>query len=148
MSENTGDVCEFNSEKLVLALDLQVEADVAKISRVVDRIMNEVSRYECAAGKEFEVRTALQEAVANAVVHGCKGDPTHRVRVCVACDSGKGILIIVRDPGAGFDPDGVPSPLHAERLFESHGRGIYLINELMDEVRFRKGGTEIWMRKR
>jgi serine/threonine-protein kinase RsbW len=148
MSDDQPDRCEFDGDKLVLALDLEVAADVSKISPVVDRIMNEVGRYGCAKGKEFEVQTALQEALANAVVHGCKGDPAHRVRICVACDNAKGILIIVRDPGGGFDPRNVPSPLHADRLFESHGRGIYLINELMDEVRFQKGGTEIWMRKR
>jgi len=31
-------------------------------------------------------------------------------------------------------------------LFSTGGRGIYLINQLMDEVRFEKGGTEIHMR--
>ena len=41
----------------------------------------------------------------------------------------------------------MPSPLHGENVFESHGRGIYLINQLMDDVRFEKGGTEIHMKK-
>ena len=58
------------------------------------------------------------------------------------------MMIVVRDPGPGFDPDGVPSPLRGKRLHASHGRGIFLINELMDEVEYRRGGTEIWMRKR
>ena len=34
-----------------------------------------------------------------------------------------------------------------EQIYEDHGRGIFLINRLMDEVRFRAKGTEIWMRK-
>ena len=33
-------------------------------------------------------------------------------------------------------------------LFASQGRGVYLIDQLTDEVRFEKGGTEIWMVKR
>jgi anti-sigma regulatory factor (Ser/Thr protein kinase) len=35
-----------------------------------------------------------------------------------------------------------------ERIFASHGRGVFLITELMDEVRYEKDGTEIWMRKK
>jgi anti-sigma regulatory factor (Ser/Thr protein kinase) len=34
-----------------------------------------------------------------------------------------------------------------QNVFSDHGRGIYLISQLMDEVRFEKGGTEIHMRK-
>lgn len=33
-------------------------------------------------------------------------------------------------------------------LFASQGRVVYLIDQLPDEVRFEKGGTEIWMVKR
>ena len=34
-----------------------------------------------------------------------------------------------------------------QNLFSEHGRGIFLINQLMDEVRFERGGTEIHMKK-
>ncbi len=57
------------------------------------------------------------------------------------------MLIVLKDPGPGFDPEKVASPRKRENLFSHHGRGIYLINQLMDDVRFEKGGTEIHMRK-
>jgi len=139
--------CEFNTDDLILRLDLTLPADVNEINPVVRRIMAIVSSMECGSGKEFEIETALREALANAVVHGCKGDPGQRIQVAVGCDESRGMLIIVRDPGSGFDPRDIPSPTKGKNLFRSHGRGIYLINELMDEVRFEKGGTEIWMRK-
>jgi serine/threonine-protein kinase RsbW len=66
----------------------------------------------------------------------------------VACDESKGMLIVVRDPGPGFDPAAIPSPTVGQNIYRHHGRGIYLINQLMDEVSFDKGGTEIRMRKR
>jgi serine/threonine-protein kinase RsbW len=66
----------------------------------------------------------------------------------VACDEAHGMLIVVRDPGKGFDPATLPSPVNGERVFSDHGRGIYLINQLMDEVKFLKNGTEIHMIKR
>ena len=103
---------------------------------------------KCAEGKEFEIETALREALANAILHGCGNDPSKQVECSVTCDESRGMLIVVRDPGPGFDPAAVASPLHGQNVFESHGRGIYLINQLMDEVRFEKGGTEIHMRKK
>ena len=42
------------------------------------------------------------------------------------------MILVVRDPGKGFDPKTIPSPLQGERVFAEHGRGIYLINQLMD----------------
>ncbi len=139
--------CEFDPSELMLRLDLTLPAEVSEITPVVQRIMSIVGSMECGAGKEFEIETALREALANAVVHGCKEDPAKHIQVCVSCDETLGMLIIVRDPGSGFDPARIPSPTVGENLYQHHGRGIYLINQLMDEVRFERGGTEIWMRK-
>jgi serine/threonine-protein kinase RsbW len=127
---------------------MTVPGDKCAVTPVVERIMTVVQDMGCAEGKEHQIELAVQEALANAVVHGCQGDPNRSVQVTVACDEDRGMIIMIRDPGTGFDPGEIPSPLKAENLFASHGRGIYLINELMDEVRFEKGGTEIWMRKR
>jgi serine/threonine-protein kinase RsbW len=110
--------------------------------------MGLVREMGCAAGSEFDVEVAITEALANAVAHGCGHDPCKLVTISVQCDPGQGMLIIVRDPGKGFDPANVPSPVAGERIFASHGRGVFLITELMDEVRYEKNGTEIWMRKK
>ena len=98
-----------------------------------------------ATGKEEDVRLAIDEALTNAVVHGCRKDPTKTIQCCVACDERRGMLIIVRDPGPGFDPSQVPSPIVGENLYATHGRGIFLINQIADEVRFERDGTEIHM---
>ena len=55
---------------------------------------------------------------------------------------------MVRDPGTGFDTTRVPDPLVGDNVLKSSGRGIFLINQLMDEVAFKDGGRELQMRKR
>ena len=147
MLESQVPTCEFNSDKLITRIDMTIKADIKGISPVVEQVMGVVSQMGCAEGKEFEIETSLSEALANAVIHGCKEDPTKTVQVSVACDESRGMLIVVRDPGEGFDPAKLPSPTLGKQIFSSHGRGIYLINKLMDEVRFEKGGAEIHMRK-
>ncbi len=131
----------------MIRIEVTLTADPTAISPVVEGIMEMARRMDCAVGKEFEIETAIREALANAIVHGCKGDPAQKVQCCVACDEERGMLIIVRDPGPGFDPFAVPNPVNGENIYSSHGRGIYLINQLMDEVRFERNGTEIHMRK-
>lgn len=140
--------CEFDAEGLTLRFDAVVAGEAAAIPPVVDGIMTFVDQMGCAGGQEFEIRLAVSEALANAVIHGCKNDPSLQARVCVECDPERGMLIVVRDPGSGFDPSKVPSPIEGEQIFRGGGRGIYLINQLMDEVHFNRGGTEIRMRKR
>jgi anti-sigma regulatory factor (Ser/Thr protein kinase) len=129
-------------------LDLTIPADVNAISPVVDGVMQIAREMKCAEGHECEVELALREGLANAIVHGCKGDATTKIECCVACEGSSEIVIVVRDPGEGFKPEAVPSPLRGENVYSSHGRGIYLINQLMDEVRFEAEGTEIQMRKK
>jgi serine/threonine-protein kinase RsbW len=140
--------CEFDPDTLTSRVDLTIPGDVGAIPPAVERIMDAVRGMGCAAGKEFEIELALTEALANAVVHGCEHDPGKAVQVCAGCDPARGILIVVRDPGPGFDPSQVPSPVVGEKVFAEGGRGIYLINRLMDHVEYGDGGTEIRMLKR
>ncbi|MCZ6696516.1 MAG: ATP-binding protein [Acidobacteria bacterium] len=147
MSEQPLTRCEFNTESLILRLDLSIPATKKAVSPFVERVMAIVKQMGCAEGKEFEIETSLLEALANAVTHGSGDDPDKQIQICVACDEARGMLIIVRDPGGGFDPAQIPSPVQGKNVYLEHGRGIYLINQLMDEVRFEEGGTEIHMRK-
>jgi serine/threonine-protein kinase RsbW len=140
--------CEFDSSNLLVKVDLTLPGDVNAISPVVEKVTAIVTEMGCAAGKEFEIEVALREALANAIEHGSGHDPSKQIQCCVACDHERGMLIVVRDPGPGFDPAQIPSPIVGQNLFSTGGRGIYLINQLMDEVRFERGGTEIHMLSR
>jgi len=146
MLEQTPPVCEFDTQRLIIRLDLTMAADVAEIDPVVTRVMRLMAELKCAESNEFEVETALREALANAVVHGCEKHPGKTVQLCVACDEKRGVLMVVRDPGEKFDPLTIPSPVQGQCIYEVHGRGIYLINELVDDVQVEGGGTEIRMR--
>ena len=138
--------CEFYTKDLLVRLDTTIPGDAHAVQPLVRKVMTVVNEMGCAVGREFEIEHSLAEALNNAIEHGTKFDPSKRVQCCVACDHSRGILIVVRDPGPGFDPSSIPSPITGSNIFSEGGRGIYLINQLMDEVRFEKGGTEIHMR--
>jgi serine/threonine-protein kinase RsbW len=139
---------DFDPDKLKLRVRVALAADRKAVDQVVVQVMEAINDVKCVNGKGDAIELALQEALANAVVHGAKEDPSKVVECLVACDDERGVLIIVRDPGEGFDPGGIASCTMGENLYSNHGRGIFLINQLMDEVSFRKNGTEIHMVKR
>jgi serine/threonine-protein kinase RsbW len=99
-------------------------------------------------GSEIELEVALVEAVANAVIHGNRKDPQKRVYVTCRCSMDGEVLLTIRDEGQGFDIHAVPDPLTEENLLLTHGRGIRLMQALMDEVEFEQGGKVVRMRKR
>ncbi|HZN55638.1 MAG TPA: ATP-binding protein [Candidatus Polarisedimenticolaceae bacterium] len=129
-------------------LNLVIPAEPSAIRTVSEGVMAIVREKKCAPGREVEIEIALHEALANAIKHGCDNDPRKKIQCCVACDETGELLVVVRDPGPGFDVAAVPSPLTGAGVLRESGRGIFFINQFMDEVRFEDGGREIRMRKR
>ncbi|HZO99704.1 MAG TPA: hypothetical protein VFD30_05385, partial [Terriglobia bacterium] len=66
--------CVFETDDLLLRLDVTLPADINSMMPVVEGIMHTVREMKCGAGKEHEIELALSEALANAIVHGCKND--------------------------------------------------------------------------
>ena len=128
-------------------LDRSMPADSEAIATVVDAISETLAQLEVPEQKRLEVALAVQEALANAVVHGCGNDPSKQVRCRLKSDPRGRIVIIVTDPGPGFSPDLLSDPKRRENLHADHGRGVYLIRQLMDEVHFEHSGNEIMMWK-
>jgi serine/threonine-protein kinase RsbW len=139
---------DFDPDQLTLVLRVTLSADRRAVDPVVQEIMAVVRQMKDVDGKDDAIELSLQEALANAVIHGAKEDPTQTVECVVSSDAERGILIVVRDPGAGFSPESIPGCTVGENVYSNHGRGIFLINQLMDQVEFRKNGTEIRMVKR
>lgn len=127
---------------------MTIPADPAAIPMLTDGVTHVLEEKGWADADVMAVELALQESVANAIRHGCRGDATKRLQCSVTCDESGEILISVRDPGPGFDPTTVANPLDPANVLKPSGRGIFLINGLMDDVRFADGGRELQMRKR
>jgi serine/threonine-protein kinase RsbW len=146
----------FKSLQLVLhklpfgaALEVHtwLRSETGLISPFADWLMSLIARSGCVRGKEEFVELALREAVANAILHGNRLNARKLVHVRCCCEDTKGVFIVIRDQGDGFDPNNVPNPLAVENLGAEHGRGIHLMKLAVDEVSFERGGTEVHIRK-
>ena len=128
-------------------LNIGFPADPEAIGAVADAITEILIQLRVPEQKRLEIGLAVQEALVNAVVHGCKSDPSKEVRCRLQSDPLGRIVITVTDPGQGFSPDLLSDPKRQENIYADHGRGVYLIRQLMDEVSFERRGNEIRMWK-
>ncbi len=129
-------------------LDIVIPADVDAIPSISDGLSELLLSKGWADDDVRQVELATQEALSNAIKHGCKGDVTKSVQCLVTLDAGGEVVIVVRDPGAGFDPTRVPDPRTPDNVTKPGGRGVFLINRLMDTVEFTDEGRQVSMRKR
>jgi serine/threonine-protein kinase RsbW len=129
-----------------IELEHSLRSEVAAISPFVDKLMRLIRKSGCADEAESDVEIALREALANAIIHGNHEDPGKHVHVHCRCEP-REISIAVKDEGRGFDADAIADPTAPENHGSIHGRGIYLMKALMDEVRFEECGVVVHMRK-
>jgi serine/threonine-protein kinase RsbW len=140
--------CAIDPSKLTVVLDESIESRVEQVGSVVEHLMELVRSLPCAQAHLDEVQLALTEALANAVIHGNQGDPRKRVHIWGACAAGEQLVLAITDEGEGFDAASIPDPTLAENVFCDHGRGIFLMNRLMDSAEHRLGGRQVVLRKR
>lgn len=85
----------------------------------------------------YDLNLVLTEAMANAIQHANVDDPTKEVHIEISLVEQR-LIIRVFDYGQGFDVKEYVKPKHP---LEEHGRGIYLIHTIMDEISYQP--TEI-----
>ena len=112
----------------------------------VEIVINELERRAWSSKDLFAVRLALEEAIANAVEHGNRRDPTKKVAVSAEI-SVERVLLRVRDEGDGFDESTIPNPTLVENLEIPTGRGLFLIRNFMTNVWRGSNGAELFMEK-
>ena len=116
-----------------------IQENLREIEKLIDEF-NEIEELdESLYGK---VMLATIEAANNAIVHGNKLDPEKKVKVEIIKRKER-IEIYVEDQGNGFDYMRIPDPTAPENIENIHGRGVFLMKQLSDEVNFYKNGTKV-----
>lgn len=128
------------------AEEFLVPGNSAYITDARERVLDFLRERGIGGEDEIDILLALQEALANATVHGCRNDPSKHVHCTVEIDPAA-VRIVVRDPGDGFEDccDGMAAERGAN--LSPHGRGILLMRSLMDEVRYADHGSELHLTK-
>lgn len=102
---------------------------------LLPRLLEEMrQRCPIAESQFFNLVVAMTEAVNNAIEHGNQSDPTRRVRYSVECRD-REVYCVVEDEGEGFELDDLADPTSPENILSEGGRGMFLIQALMRDLR-------------
>jgi serine/threonine-protein kinase RsbW len=124
-------------------LSLEVPSALEYVGPAVDLIA-----HACPSGTlsprrvSFNLRTALAEALTNAIVYGNHYELQRMVRVRLEITP-EAVRIHVADEGAGFDPSAVPDPTLPENIEREDGRGLFVLRHLVDRVTLNDKGNAI-----
>ena len=94
----------------------------------------------------YAVNMSMLEAVNNAIEHGNEMNPAKQVRICCEVTDNY-IRIAIRDEGNGFDPEDLPDPRCPDRIECPHGRGVFIMRNLMSKVWYNRLGNVVFMKK-
>ena len=87
---------------------------------------------------------ALTEAVNNAIHHGNKSNPNKEVKIIFNADCSV-LKFTIKDDGPGFDFENLPDPTDPQNIEKPHGRGVFLMRNLADEIEFNDEGSTVIM---
>lgn len=125
-------------------LHLELRTSFDELDKVVAHTQAFVAGHD--VDDDFTFRTVLlvSEAVTNAIEHGNRFDEAKNILLDLSSTPDH-LRVWVEDEGEGFERSQVRDPLQAENLLRDGGRGIFLIEELADEVHYEKAGRRIIM---
>lgn len=128
-----------------MIMQLKIESDIENLRVIesrVDEIMNKIG---IGKDKYGHILVATMEAVNNAIVHGNNMDVRKNVNVCLEYDN-LDFIVKVKDQGIGFNHESVPDPTSPDNIENIHGRGVFLMKRLSDDIGFNDTGNEVIMK--
>jgi serine/threonine-protein kinase RsbW len=132
-----------NGEHILYHEHIRIPATLEELHHVYSWAEEHFIQTGIPDNKRFDMMLALSEAVTNAIRHG-RSEAHDFVDIEVTI-SESAVYISVRDYGKGFEPESLPDPTSIERLHIPNGRGVFLIKNLADDVRydFTESGTTV-----
>jgi anti-sigma regulatory factor (Ser/Thr protein kinase)/ActR/RegA family two-component response regulator len=128
-------------------IDFELPSDLSLMNGVLHYLIERVSKLGLIRPERSNLFVALDEAFVNAVKHGNRNDPSKMVRITAEL-SAKEARFTVEDEGNGFNLQEIPDPCDPANLFKTSGRGVLLIYNIMDEVKYNERGNQLTMVKR
>ena len=119
-----------------------IESKIENINKI-ENIIDEVSEKARINSEVYgKILIATVEAVNNSIMHGNKEDESKKVIVEFTINEDF-VSITIEDEGPGFNFYNVPDPTTPENIENIHGRGVYLMKHLADDVIFHGRGNKV-----
>jgi serine/threonine-protein kinase RsbW len=112
---------------------MEIPSSLDYLPKVDQFVESKLKKLKIKKDQMVDIAISVSEVVTNAVVHGNRSDPGKKVKINLNASPSQ-VEVIVQDEGAGFDPRCVECPIDQENLLKEAGRGILIVESLMDKV--------------
>ncbi|MDC3220181.1 ATP-binding protein [Flavobacteriales bacterium] len=110
------------------------------VEKKIDEVTKEANVNEGIYGN---VLIAVTEGVNNAIHHGNKSNPEKNIDIDIEINTDNQLVFMIKDQGDGFDPEALPDPTDPANIEKPHGRGVFLMQQLSDEIEFEDEGRTV-----
>lgn len=125
--------------------EVVLESDASALNEVEEIIEDIHQKLKFREDVFGNIMIAVTEAVNNAIQHGNKSNTNKKVFVSFDMPNDFKFIVSVKDEGDGFDPTALPDPTAPENIDKPGGRGVFLMQNLAEELRFSNNGREVSM---
>ena len=128
-------------------IEFEFPSAISLMHSILDYLMKRVEKVGIVEAENSNLFIALDEAFVNAIKHGNKFDANKIVRISAEVSPTEARFTI-EDEGEGFNVSEIPDPTNPENLFKASGRGVLIIHNIMDEVKYNERGNRLTMIKK
>ncbi|SHO62072.1 ATP-binding protein [Algoriphagus zhangzhouensis] len=121
------------------SIKISIPSLIENIKIIESFIDNAREKFEINDDIYGNIMISVTECISNAIIHGNQSNKQKLVHLELKAEEDQ-LQFIIEDEGEGFEIESLPDPTAPENIEKPGGRGIYLIKNLTDEVKFEEGG--------
>jgi anti-sigma regulatory factor (Ser/Thr protein kinase) len=127
-----------------LKMHIKIRAEISEAEAFCRLLRQELKALPSQADR-FALEILCREAIANAIEHGCRFDPSKKVGIDLEIRNGS-LLCRVYDEGEGFFLDATAQPGNDNLMERNHG--MKLLEKYSDRYYYEDGGRVLVFEKR
>ena len=125
-------------------MTLRIHSSSKSIADLEIYVKNLFVKYELEHDLYPNILISLTEAVNNAIKHGNRSDHSKAVYIGTRRRRDR-VCCIITDEGNGFDYNSLPDPTTPDNIEKIGGRGVFLMHQLSDHIKFLNNGSTVEM---
>jgi len=122
-------------------IKISIPSLIENIKMIESFIDNAKESFEINDDIYGNIMISVTECVSNAIIHGNQSDKNKLVNLELTMENDL-LKFTIEDEGMGYDASELKDPTAPENIEKTGGRGIFLIKQLTDDVKFEDNGKK------
>ncbi len=123
------------------SIKISIPSLIENIQIIESFIDNAKEDFEINDDMYGNIMISVTECISNAIIHGNQSNADKMVHLELQMQQGL-LKCSIEDEGSGFDYSNLPDPTEPENIEKLGGRGIFLMRNLSDDVKFEENGKK------